>query len=131
MLTDLVEFLLGVVNNNKFYSIKFKDPLVLEINKDLELSIPPVVTSSIVRSGTDNGSRWDVRHGLQVSLNDTGIIKQEMGLLKFDEFKKDVGLLSGGQLHKSQVGLHNKSLFDLVVKSDFPHFLTKHVHWAW
>ena len=41
------------------------------------------------------------------------------------------GLPSGGQLHKSQVGLHNKSPFDLVVKSDFPHFLTKNVHWAW
>ena len=53
-----------------------------------------------------------------------------MGLLKFDEFKKDVGLPFDGQLHMSQVGLHNKFLSDPVVNNDLPHFLTKHV-WTW
>merc|ERR1712080_39792 len=108
--------------------------LALAVNMNLEFSIPLVVTSSISRSsGAEHGARWDVQHGLQVSIDNIGIdfgINQKVGFLVFDEFNKDLGLSSDGQLHISNIGFHNQFLSSLVVNSNSPHWQTKHVHWA-
>jgi hypothetical protein len=103
-LNDMVEFLIDVVNNNKLYSIKFKDPLC-PIGGDLEVGHLKgssndvdhfslfVLNSNLAQTMDSDGMCNMVFRSASMAL---ALSKQGMGLLKFDEFKKDVGLSSGG-----------------------------------
>merc|ERR1719186_979500 len=108
--------------------------LVLEVNMNLEVSIPLVVTSSKFRScGAEHGSSWDIKLSLKIGLDDIGVecgINQEKGFRVLDDFNKDLGLSSDGQLHVSEVCFHNKFLSSLVVNSNSPYWQAEHVHWA-
>merc|ERR1719186_771378 len=109
--------------------------LALEINMSFEFSIQLIETSSRSgKSGAEHGSRWDVEHGLQVSIDDISVnfsVQKEVSFLVFDEFNKDLGLSLDGQLHVSEVGFHNKFLSSLVVNSNSHHWQAIKGHWAW
>merc|ERR1719402_340304 len=98
------------------------------------LSIHLIETSSSSgMSGAEHGSRWNIEHGLKVSINNISVdfsIQKEVSFLVFDEFDKDLGLSLDDQLHVSEVGFHNKFLSSLVVNSNSPYGKAEHVNWA-